>query len=121
MDTALWAVQGLLAFMFIMAGAMKLATPKHKLEEKQPWAKNFSEEMIKFIGASEFAGGIGLVVPMLLNTVGILTPIAAIGLAIVMLLAANVHLGRKEHKEIAVNFILFMLCAFVAYGRFGLM
>lgn len=121
MDTALWAVQGILAFVFIMAGTMKLTTPKHTLEEKQPWSTGFSEGMIKFIGISEFAGGIGLVVPMLLNTVEILTPVAAIGLAIVMLLAANVHLSRKEHGMIGMNFLLFMLSAFVAYGRFGLM
>jgi len=117
MDTVLWIVQGILAFMFIMAGAMKLATPKHKLEEKQPWAKDYSEGMIKFIGLSEFLGGIGVVAPMLLNKFEILTPIAAIGLALVMLLAANVHLGRKENGMIAMNIAILMMCLFVVYGR----
>ena len=121
MDTALWIAQAILAFMFILAGGMKLATPTHKFVEKQPWAKKYSEGMIKFIGLSEFAGGIGLVAPMLLDKLEILTPIAAAGLAVVMLLATNVHLGRKEHGMIGMNFFLFALCAFVAYGRSGMM
>ena len=48
-----------------------------------------------------------------------LTPLAATGLAIVMILAAITHVRRREPSGIAVNAVLLVLAAFVAWGRFG--
>ncbi|RMD54772.1 MAG: DoxX family protein, partial [Candidatus Thermofonsia bacterium] len=52
------------------------------------------------------------------NILPILTPLAAVGLALTMLGAARTHLRRGENQMIVTNAVLFLLAAFVAYGRF---
>jgi hypothetical protein len=48
----------------------------------------------------------------------VLTPIAAVGLVIVQVVAALVHLKLGETKSLPVNVVLLLLAAFVAVGRF---
>ena len=66
MNVALWIVQGLLAFAFIAAGAMKLfAYEKYKAtSEKQNGPNGLTRGLISFIGVAELAGAIGIVLPM---------------------------------------------------------
>jgi uncharacterized membrane protein YphA (DoxX/SURF4 family) len=119
MNTALWIIQGLLAAMFTFAGTTKLTQSKEKLEKQFPWVKDFSLSTVRFIGLSELFGAIGLVIPWLTGIAPILTPIAALGICLIMVLATNmVHLKKREYKEIALNIFLFLLAAFVANGRF---
>ncbi len=47
-----------------------------------------------------------------------LTPLAAVGLVIVMVSASVFHASRREYPAIAFNFVFLALAAFVAYGRF---
>lgn len=118
-NIALWIVQGLLAAMFVMAGVMK-AFQYEKAKEKLPWVKDVSKRLVTFIGLSELLGGIGLIVPQATGILPILTPVAAIGLSIIMLLAAKFHLSRKEMPGVITNLIILILAAFVAYGRLAL-
>ena len=119
MNTALWIIQGLLAAMFAFAGTTKLTQSKEKLEKQFPWAKDLSLNTVRFIGLSELLGAIGLIIPWLTGIAPILTPISALGLCLIMILATTtVHLKKREYKEISMNAILFLLAAFVAYGRF---
>ena len=119
MNTALWIVQVLLAAMFVMAGIMKISFPVEKLQKQFPWAKEFSLRTVRIIGLSECLGAIGLVVPWLTGIAPVLTPVAALGICLIMILATNLaHLKKNEYKEIAFNIILFLLAAYVAYGRF---
>jgi hypothetical protein len=46
-------------------------------------------------------------------------PLAATGLALVMVGAAVVHARRKENQMIVANVVLLALAVFVAWGRFG--
>jgi uncharacterized membrane protein YphA (DoxX/SURF4 family) len=118
MNIAIWIMQGILAVAFAMAGFMKSTTPKSKLEEKMPWAKDYSAGTIKFIGLSEILGAVGLILPMLLNILPILTAISAVALALVMVLAAFTHLKGKEYKEVGFNSVLAVLALVVAVARF---
>jgi uncharacterized membrane protein YphA (DoxX/SURF4 family) len=116
MNIALWVAQGLLAAAFFMAGFMKITTPIDDLAANgMSFVNNFSEGMVRFIGISEVLGGIGLIFPALLRIKPILTPIAAIALTIVMVLAAIYHISVGEPP--VPNIILFALAAFVAWGR----
>ncbi|HEU5100878.1 MAG TPA: DoxX family protein [Roseiflexaceae bacterium] len=74
-----------------------------------------------FIGVVEILGAIGAIVPPLVNVLPILAPIAAAGLAIVMVLAAVYHIPRRENPNIVLNLVLVALAVFVAYGRFVLL
>ncbi len=116
MNIALWIVQGLLALMFIFAGMTK-AFQYEKAKASMPWVKDSSKGLVTFIGVSELLGGLGLIIPLATGVVPYLTPISAIALAVVMLLAAGFHAKRKEYQGIVMNIILLALAVFVAIGR----
>ncbi len=119
MNITLWIIAGLLAAAFFMAGLMKLTQRKEKLAANMPWVEDFSAGQVKAIGVVEILGALGLILPAALDIAPILTPLAAAGLAVTMLLAAFVHARRGEKQNIVVNLVLFALAAFVAVMRFG--
>ncbi|WP_298040844.1 DoxX family protein [uncultured Microbacterium sp.] len=94
---ALWIVNALLALAMLGGGGMKLVTPKATLAERgMPWTEDFSSLSIKATAALEVIGALGLILPLLTGIATILTPIAAVGLAIIMVGATVVHLRRHE-------------------------
>ena len=118
MGIALWVVQVLLAAAFLVSGATKLSQPKEKLVKNMAWVEDFSQPTVRNIGALEVLGAIGIVLPALTGILPWLTPLAALGLVLTMIGAALTHLRRAEYGGIAVNAVLLILAAFVAYGRF---
>jgi len=72
-----------------------------------------------FIGVVEILGGLGLVLPWLLRIRPGLTPLAASGLVIVMI-GATVISARGGVKAALIPFVVGLLLAFVAYGRWRL-
>lgn len=119
MNIVVWIAQGLGAALFLMVGSMKTFTPWDKLIVKMEGMKDSPPAFVRFLGIVELAGGIGLIIPWLTGIAPILTPIAAVGLAIIMLLAVFVHLPKKEYKAIAMNIAFLGLMVFVAVERFG--
>jgi len=97
---------------------MKSTQPKDKLVKSLPWVNDFSLQTVRFIGISELAGAIGIIIPQITGILPILSPIAAVGLVIIMILAASHHIRKNEFKEVAFNAVLLVLSAFVAYYRF---
>lgn len=120
MHTALWIVASVLAVAFFAVGAMKLIQPRAKLADAgMTYVEDFSDHTVKLIGALEILAAIGLIVPALLDLATILVPLAATGLAVVMIGAITVHARRSETQSIALNLVLGGLVVFVAWGRFG--
>lgn len=119
MDIALWVVQGILAAGLLMAGSMKLMRSREQLQPKQAWVEDFSAQQVKGIGALEVLGAAGLILPGLLNVAEVLTPIAAVGLAILMAGAAWTHIRRNENANIPPPVVLMAGAIFVAIGRLG--
>ncbi|WP_328869300.1 DoxX family protein [Streptomyces sp. NBC_00287] len=119
MNVFLWIVQAVLALMFAMAGVMKSTQPKAKLAEKLPWVSDYSAGTVRFIGVVELAAALGLILPAATGIAPVLTPLAATGLAVVMVLAMVAHARRKEPQAIGFNAVLLILAALVAWGRFG--
>lgn len=121
MSLALWIIAGLLAAGFTVAGGTKLFTPKEKLA-KAPgggWVNDFSAGFVKVLGTLEILAAIGLIFPAALDIAPVLAPLAATGLAIVMIGAGVVTSRRHEHKHTLVNLAYLALAVFVAWGRFG--
>jgi uncharacterized membrane protein YphA (DoxX/SURF4 family) len=117
MNTIIWIIQVLLSLAFLATGFMKITMPKEKLKEKiGGWVDDFKDSTLKLIGITEVLGAFGLVLPMLLNAFPVLTPIAACGLVLTMVGAAQTHLKRKE--SIITNAVLLLLAVFVIIGRF---
>jgi uncharacterized membrane protein YphA (DoxX/SURF4 family) len=120
MNLALWIVAIVLAASFAGSGLMKLLVPKDKLVSSgQGWARDYTPTNIRLIGVVELLGAAGLILPAVTHIAPILVPLAAIGLALVMVGAAAVHARRKETMNIGVNAVLLALAVFVAWGRFG--
>ena len=121
MNIALWIAQGLLAVMYLMAGTTK-AFQIARAKEQFPWAKNRSDGFVRFIGISELLGALGLILPMVTGILAWLTPVAAVGLVVIQLLAIfTEHLPKREYNVIPVNLVLLGLAAFVAFGRWILL
>jgi putative oxidoreductase len=113
----LWVVQVVLGLLFLAGGAMKATQPIPELAVKMVWATDIPEALVRFIGISEVFGGLGLVLPAATRIKPMLTPLAGLGLAVIMLLAALFHLVRAEFGGIAMNVVLGGLAVFVAWGR----
>ena len=113
----LWIAQVLLAAMFIMAGWMKVATPADQLAAMMK-DSGLQVPLARFIGASELAGGIGVVLPALTRVLPVLTPCAAVGLFIVMVLATGFNAMHGQYGPMVMTIVLAGVSAFVAWGRF---
>ena len=113
---SLWVVQVILAALFGYVGLMKMITPAEQLMESGMSAVNFvGIGMTRFIGVSELIGAIGLILPAALRIKPILTPLAASGIAVIMILATAYHIYAGEPPA---TIAFFLLAAFVAWGRF---
>lgn len=116
MNTVLWILQVVVGAMFVLAG-VNHGFRQEQSRQKIAWMQALPKGLLTFIGTAEILGGLGLVLPMLTNVLPVLTPVAAIGLAIIMLLAMVFHLRRGEYAGVIVNLVLGLLAAFIAYGR----
>jgi len=74
---------------------------------------------IRIIGIAELLGMIGIIVPWLAGIAPVLTPVTAVGFAIIMIVAAPIHYKRREPGNVATNLILLALAIFTACGRFA--
>lgn len=117
-NIGLWIAQILLAAMFLMAGSMKLMSgPAEMVAMGMLWAENAPVALIKFIGLAEVAGGLGVILPAATRIMPNLTKLAAAGLAVIMVLAAGLHITRGEFEVVPMNVVLFALAALVIWGR----
>src|SRR5437868_6172933 len=113
MTYALWIVQALLAALFLFAGGMKLVMPLDKLAG--PVA--VPDPLLRFIGVAEVLGALGLILPGVLRIRPELTPLAAVGLVIIMIGATVITLMGVAMAPALIPLMVGLLAAFVAYGR----
>jgi uncharacterized membrane protein YphA (DoxX/SURF4 family) len=116
MTVALWIVQGLLALLFLFAGVMKFIMTVEEMTKDIPLPGAF----LRFIGVAEILGAIGLILPGLLRIKPGLTPLAAAGLAIIMVGATVITLTTGAVAMALMPFVVGILAMFVAYGRWRL-
>ena len=119
LNISLWIAQVVLAAMFIMAGIMKSTQPIEKLSSMLPWVTNVPEILVRIIGVCEFFGAIGILLPSLLRIQPKLTPTAATGIVIIMVLAIGLHLSRGESSVLGINIFIAVVASFIAWGRFS--
>jgi putative oxidoreductase len=113
---ALWVVQVALALAFGMIGVTKLTTSDADIiQQSGELVEKYGVGLIRFIGLAEVFGALGLILPAALRILPILTPLAAIGLAIIMSLATALHASKGEPIVTQVAFLLLTL--FVVWGR----
>jgi uncharacterized membrane protein YphA (DoxX/SURF4 family) len=116
MSSALWIVQGVLAALFLWAGAMKLVLPLEQLAGPVALPGAF----LRFLGAAEVLGALGLVLPGLMRIRPGLTPLAAAGLIVIMIGATAITLAGGMLLAALIPLAVGLLLLFVGYGRWRL-
>src|SRR4051812_10310055 len=114
MTTALWIAQISLGTAFVLAGSFK-AFRYDRAKATMSWVRAVPAGLVRFIGLSELLGGLGLILPSLTGRAPFLTPLAGVGLAVVMVMAASFHARRRELRAIPVNVLLGALATLVSY------
>jgi uncharacterized membrane protein YphA (DoxX/SURF4 family) len=120
METALWIVQLLLAAIFLITGTVKLTQPRQKMAAgPMRWAADVSDRQFRAIGAVEILGALGIVLPAALGIASFLTPLAAVGLVLVMVGAIRTHVRYAETDRLLVPAVVLALALLAAVGSFG--
>jgi uncharacterized membrane protein YphA (DoxX/SURF4 family) len=114
----LWTLQGLLAALFLFAGGMKFVMPMEEMLAQSPIP--LPPAFILFIGAAEVLGALGLVLPGLTRVRPGLTPLAALGLTIIMVGAVGYAAASGDVTTGIVPLVVGVLTGLVAYGRWQL-
>jgi len=93
MNLVVWSVQWFLALFFFAAGVPKITG--RGLEQ---WTgfNDLPRPLTLFIGITEIFGALFLVLPMATGILPWLTPLAAAGLAVTVLMASGFHLRNDE-------------------------
>jgi uncharacterized membrane protein YphA (DoxX/SURF4 family) len=120
MNTVITVTQVVLGLLLTVGGLLKLTLPYANYINLPgvAWSKDFQPEHLRLIGILEVSGGIGLIVPLLLPSLTMLTPLAAVGIALYMAGAMATHLRRSEYGTIVGILIFFLTPAlFIAYGK----
>ena len=113
MENYILVVQILLAALFIVPGIMKIKTPKELLVARGNMPPDGSIGFIRFLGTAELLGVLAMIVPIFLKELQILTALAAIGFAIVMVGAFVVHFKKREFKKLPIMVITLVAAALV--------
>jgi hypothetical protein len=113
MKYTLWIIQILLTLLFLFAGIVKLVMPIETLEQQV----HMSGLFLKGIAVAEILGALGLVLPGLFRIRQELTPLAALGLFIIMIGATVTTLRTADTGLAILPAVTGLLTVFVAYGR----
>jgi uncharacterized membrane protein len=119
MTTFLWILQILLALVFLLTGVRKF-TRSDEQTRALPWAKGLEPNQVRGIGVLEVLAAAGLILPWATHILPWLTPLAAVGIVLLLLGAAYANYRARLMPPLMVNAILAVLAAVVVYGRFAM-
>ncbi len=114
MNIILWILQLLLALAFLAHGVMFLNPPPEIVEQMNASLPRWFQV---FLGVAEVLAAIGLTLPGVTRILPALVPAAAAGVMIVTVSATVLHLWRAEYSSAAITFVLLLMAAVVAVGR----
>jgi hypothetical protein len=117
LNLVLWSVQGFLALFFLAAGAPKLIG---RGLERWIGFSDLPRAQVVFIGIMEVLGAAGLMLPMATGILPWLTPLAAVGLAIIVLMASGFHQRADERLAALETGLWASIAAAIAIGRWDL-
>lgn len=118
MNALLWTLQVLLAVVFTYSGLAKISQPKDRLIAiGQTGVAPFPMPVVRLTALAELLGAIGLLLPPLVGVAPYLTPVAAVGFAMVMVGAMGSHAYLREPRNVALNVLIFIAALTIAVGR----
>ena len=114
MNIALWVLQILFAALFMLHAVLHLFPPPRLkvilAEQNIPVKRTIANW-------AEVAASLGLILPGAARIATWLTPLAALGLALVMVGATTFHGSRKETPETVATASIALIMMFLAFGR----
>ena len=114
----LWIAQLLLALGFGFFGFTKATGDLATLAQMMTWIPAVPPALVRFIGVAELLGAAGMILPAITRIRPSLIPLAALGFAVIQMLAIAMHAVRGETAmTIGLNLPLLALALFVAWGR----
>jgi len=116
-NIVLWVIQGVVAMVVALTGGVKIVMPRERLAERMHWAGSWPRWRIKLLGLAEVLGAVGLVVPAATGIAPVLTPVAALSLAVLMGGAIQTHQHLREGFAPAA--VIGVLCLAIAAMRFA--
>jgi putative oxidoreductase len=116
MNILLWILQIIFGAYFILVGVMHFVLPPG-LPAMLGWMYDLSPTLHWISGAAEILGGLGLILPAVTRIQTRLVVWAALGLAVVMIMASIYHILRGEIPNLVMTLINAAVMAFIAYGR----
>ncbi len=119
MNNLLWILQVALAVLYFAGGSYKV----FKFDQLASYMRALPRSGWRALGIFEMLGAVLLIVPAATNWMPIITPLAAVALALETLALAGLY-ARYSLKLTAANPLVWsvamgLLAAFVAYGRYG--
>jgi uncharacterized membrane protein YphA (DoxX/SURF4 family) len=100
-----------------MVGYSHALMPFDEIAQQAAWMNDVPRWLSLFIGYAEIAGGLGLIIPAATRIAPWLTPLAALGLATIMILAIPFHVLKGEASVIWMHALIAALAVLVAWGR----
>jgi hypothetical protein len=117
-----WVASAILFALYGAAGVAKSSQPIPDLTKMLGWPGDVPPGLVRFIGVAEIAGALGLILPVLTGILVWLTPLAALGLSTIQVLAIVVHVRRGDiAKALPLNLVLLALSFFVLWAHRGLL
>lgn len=121
MNIVLWVIQIILSIKLITVSITHGLRQSSPTMQKAIQKAGKKSRLFLYLSAvCTLLGTAGLILPGLWTSTGWITPFAAAALSILLLLSILFHTKCREKPNIFVSIILFILAAFVAYGRWVL-
>ena len=120
LNVGLWILQVVVALLFLLAGVGH-TIQYERSRAKLAWISAVPKPAVNAIGVLELLAAVGVVAPMATGILPWLTPLAALGLALLMLGAIPFHIKRKEPKNAGIVAFQAVLALGVFVGRWPLL
>jgi len=120
MNTVLWVLQCILALKFASVAISHAVRPSAKVQGSMRRFGAAARPLLTLISLVCVLGALGLVLPAVAAGFARFVPWSAAFLAAWMLLGMAFHVRCRGWPNLAVGVVLFLLAAFLAYGRWVL-
>jgi hypothetical protein len=114
LNVVLWIAQGFLGLFFLAGGIPKVVG---RGIERWTGFSDLPRAQVILVGVTEVLAAAGLVLPKATGVLPWLTPLAAIGLAVIGLMAAGFHVRANEHLNVLETSLLASIGGAIAIGR----
>lgn len=118
-NRALWVLQWLFGVYFLAIGIVHFVVPEG-LPAQLAWMYELNDTLHAVTGIAEILGGLGLILPSLTRIRPELTPLAGLGLIVIMVGAVVWHVDRGEMLNVGINVLNAAILAYIVYGRWRL-